>query len=262
MRLDVTTNFDQAIAKLGEWQGHIPGVMAQAINDTAFAVRKGLQDELDARLDRVTPYIRNSPFVDQAQPGRLTATVSLAYQGGKGVDPDRVLQPNVHGGPRGFKAAERALQRAGILPNGYQIVPGQGAPLDAYGNMRRGLIVQILSWFSAYGEQGYSANATAATRQRRTKMGRTESGFRTIRGSAYFVAYGALRDGRGSHLAPGIYSKTGIHGVDIKPVVMFVKRTSYTPRVDFYGVGERIAAEAFPRRFRYRYRSALEARAD
>lgn len=262
MQINVFHNFDQVTAKLKQWHGHIPGATAAALNDTAFAIRKAEQEEMTRVFDRVTPYMRNSVFVEKATPFRLVASIAPEYMGGKGVDPQRVLRAGVMGGQRKDKAAERALQRAGILPKGFQMVPGEAAPLDAYGNIKAGFLVQILSYMRAFGEQGYKANATDRTKARREKRGRTASGYATINGVAYFVAYGKLRDGKGQHLAPGIYSKTGIHGIDIKPVLMFVRRGTYRVRLDYAGVGLRVADETFGRRFRYRYRQAIESRGE
>lgn len=262
MRLDVSHNIDVQIARLGDLLADVTIVTAKALNDTGFAVRAAEQELLGQVFDRVTPYISKSVLVDQATPERLEASVAAQYLGGKGVDPDRILAPHIDGGPRGDKAAERALQRAGILPQGYQIVPGAGAPLDAFGNLQRGFVVKILSWFQAFGQQGYSANMTAATRKRRERLGRTASGYRTIQGASYFVAHGKLRgNARDGHLAAGIYTKTGIHGSDIKPVLLFVRRGQYSRTLDWGGVAERVVAEAFPRRFRFRYRSQLESQA-
>ncbi|KQP39667.1 hypothetical protein ASF44_08005 [Pseudorhodoferax sp. Leaf274] len=255
-------NIDEQIARLGDRLSDIADVTAQALNDTGFAVRAAEQQLLGEAFDRVTPYISKSVLVEQATPDRLEVGVAAQYLGGKGGDPDRILAPHIDGGRRGDKASERALQRAGILPQGYQIVPGAGAPLDPYGNVQRGFIVKIMSWFQAFGQQGYSANMTPATRKRREKLGRTASGYRTIQGTSYFVAYGSLRGSpRDSHLAPGIYSKTGIHGVDIKPLLLFVQRGQYSRTLDWGGVAQRTVSEAFPRRFRYRYRTKLEAQA-
>lgn len=259
LRIDATAAIEQSIDRLQQWQGQIPRATAQALNDTAFAIRAAEQQELASAFDRVTPYVQRSVLVQQATADDLEARVAADDLGGKGGSVDRILTPHIVGGGRPDKASERALQRAGILPRGYQVVPGAGAPLDPYGNVQRGLVVKIMSWFAAFGQQGYSANMTDATRRRRMKMGRSEGGYRTIRGEAYFVAYGSLRDGRGSHLAPGIYRKSGTHGADVKPILMFVRRATYAARLDWYGTAQRVAAEAFPRRFRYRYRSAIEA---
>ncbi|PZP97517.1 MAG: hypothetical protein DI587_17110 [Variovorax paradoxus] len=261
MQINIAHDIDEQIARLGGRLARVAGVTAQALNDTGFAVRAAEQRLVGDAFDRVTPYIVKSVLVEQATPDRLEVGVAAEYLGGKGVDPDRILAPHIDGGRRGDKASERALQRAGILPQGYQIVPGAGAPLDAFGNVQRGFVVKILSWFQAFGQQGYSANLTQAGRARRERRGRTAIGYRTMLGTGYFVAYGRLRDGKGSHLAPGIYSKTGIHGVDVKPLLMFVRRGNYSRTLEWGGVAQRTVAEAFPRRFRYRYRSAVEAQA-
>jgi hypothetical protein len=178
---------------------------AQALNDVGFKSRANLQAEMDAKFDRVTPYIRRSPRVTPATPETLEARIDLAYQGGKGVDPDKVLQAEIFGGSRHLKGSERALQRVGILPVGYSVVPGEACPLDQYGNIKGSFLVQLISYFQAFGEQGYKANMTDKRKAKLAKAGVNANGFKTINGVVYFVAYGKLRSGPTQHLAPGIH---------------------------------------------------------
>lgn len=230
---------------------------SQAINDVAFKVRAAEQAEMDARFDRVTPYIRRSIRVDMANPETLVARVSPKYMGGKGVEPQKILQAEVFGGPRRQKASEKALQRVGILPSGYSIVPGEACPLDQYGNIKGSFLVQLISYLQAFGEQGYRANMTDKRKSNLAKAGRTASGYKTLNGVVYFVSYGRLRGGRTNHLAPGIWSKTGIHGVDVKPILMFVRAGNYASRFDFFGVGEKEIARSFRPAFTARLDAAL-----
>jgi hypothetical protein len=235
---------------------------SKALNDAGFEARKVIQASLDTSFDRVTPYIKRSIQVDRATPDNLVATVEPKYMGGKGVDPQNILQASVFGGQRKHKASERAFARVGILQPGYSIVPGKQCPLDRYGNIKGSFMVQLISYFQAFGEQGYKANMTAKRKAKLANVGRTATGFKAINGVAYFLSHGKLRSGRGgSHLPYGIWSKTGTHGADVKPIIMFVKRPSYRARLDFFGKPVRAAIDKFNPRLRYHMRTILEAKA-
>lgn len=227
----------------------------QAINDTAFKARKDMQAEMRAVFDRPTNYIVSSVKVEQATLTNGVATVVPTYKGGKGIEPTKVLAAEVYGGPRRLKRAEVALQRAGILPAGYFTVPGGGAkPLfDQYGNLKASFIVQLLTYFKAMGEQGYKANMSDKRKAKLANKGRSAGGFVTINGVEYFVAFGKLRGGKTEHLAPGIWSRTGVHGVDVKPILMFVKQPSYRKRLnlDAFASADLLQAQ-YAKNFAYR----------
>lgn len=261
MKINVKLDFDKARKLLARLSGpETKQAMAKALTDSAFEARKVIQAEMDRSFDRVTPYVRRSIRVEPASPVRLEAVVEPRYMGGKGVDPQNILHASIFGGARKHKRSEVAFQRAGILPFGYSIVPGEACPLDEYGNIRGGFIVQLISYFKAFGEQGYKANMTDRRKKSLAKYGRTERGYKTINGVVYFIAYGRLRDSRAPHLHPGIWAKSGIHGVDLKPILMFVKRPTYRQRLDFFDRPVKAALAKFNPRLRYHMRNILEGR--
>lgn len=235
--------------------------VSKALTDAGFEGRKVLQAEMEKSFNGLTPYMKRSIQVEKATPEKLLAIIEPKYMGGKGVDPKNVLHAEIFGGNRKHKASERAFASAGILPGGYSIVPGQQCPLDQYGNIKAGFIVQLISYFQAFGEQGYKSNMTKRRKANLAKAGKTESGYKTINGVAYFVSYGKLRSGAGGvHLPPGIWSKTGIHGVDVKPILMFVRQPSYRKRLDFFGKPKEAAVAKFNTRLRFHMRTLLERR--
>lgn len=243
---------------------------AKALNDTGFEIRRAMQDEMRAVFDRPTDYILRSPFVRMATAARLSVTIEPTYMGGKGIDPQKILNAQTWGGRRRDKRSEVALKRAGILPAGYQAaIPDEarGGPYpgsdDGKGNLRGPFLVQLISYFQAFGEQGYKANMSTKGYLR------VHRGTKKQAGRRYFVAYGKTRGGpritqkgeqdeRTAHLAPGIWAASGTGGADVRPVLMFVRPgRGYLPRFDMDKVAKRADATAYlERRIRYRLREA------
>ena len=260
MRIELKTDFSKALQLIKQLKGvEMRRALANALNDAAYEARKTIQMEMDSSFDRVTPYIRKSVFVTLASADKLTATIEPRYLGGKGVDPQQVLEASIFGGSRKVKRSETAFRKAGILPAGFSIVPGQACPLDQYGNVKGAFIVQLITYFQAAGEQGYKANMTDKRKAKLANAGRS-AGYKSINGVVYFVAYGRLRGGRTSHLAPGIWAKSGTHGSNVQPILMFVRQPNYIKRLDFFGKPVKAATDKFNPRLRYHMRLILEAK--
>lgn len=247
---------------------------AKALNDTAFEVRRAMQEEMRAVFDQPTDYILRSPKFVQATPAKLSIYVAptngradrLASTGGKGgIDPQKILDAQTWGGRRADKRIESALRRSGILPNGFQTAiphdPFPGSD-DGKGNLKGSFVGQLLSYLQASSEQGYRANMTDK------RKAAVHKGNKRSAGRRYFVTYGNLRSGarttakgdfdvRTSHLAPGIWAASGTGGVDVRPVVMFVKAGRYQPLFDMDSVAKRADVENYlARRIRFRIREA------
>ncbi len=250
------------------------GSYVKALNDTAFEIRRAMQDEMRAVFDSPTDYVLRSPKFVKATPGKLSVYIAptngradnLSSTGGKaGIDPQRILDAQTWGGRRADKRIESALRRAGILPNGYQTaIPAQPFPGsdDGKGNLKGSFVGQLVSYLQASAEQGYRANMTDK------RKAAVHKGSKRASGRRYFVSYGKLRSGarttakgdfdvRTSHLAPGIWAASGTGGADVRPVVMFVKAGRYQPRFDMDKVAKRADAENYlARRIRFRIREA------
>lgn len=258
--LKMTSNLSAFNRQIEDARKQVRFATMRAVNDVANAVRQAQQDAMVSVFDRPTPFVVKSLWVQYATRDNLVARVYPRYPGGKSVDPVNVLYPEVQGGSRKLKRSERALQAAGILPRGFYTAPGSGAPLDAYGNVRGSFIVQLITYFQAAGEQGYRANMTAKRKTRLAKFGRSAGGARMIGGVQYFVSYGRLRgEAKSKHLAPGIWSRTGIHGVEVKPILMFVRRPMYRSRLDYLAIARRTVGEVYAGAFRARLADALRS---
>lgn len=234
---------------------------ADALNDTAFMLRKEVQADMAKTFDRPTPYVLRSVLVQKALANRLVARIAPTGIGGKGIDPQKILHAEAEGGPRRDKRSELALRAAGILPSGYQTaIPSEPFPGsdDGRGNIKGGFIVRLLAYFQAFGEQGYKANMTKRRKEKLANKSVSAAGFMTINGVQFFVSYGALRGGKAGHLAPGIWARSGTHGVNVRPVLMFVQSPNYTVRLNLANVLKATDAQAhFEKRLRYRIRLAL-----
>jgi hypothetical protein len=226
---------------------------ATALTRTAVEVRSAAQAELVRSIDRPTPYTQRQMRYIGATADNLNAAVGFDIEAitdirgnvsryssaGKGNTPaSKYLGPVVEGGGRHVKRFERALQAAGAMPQGWHAVPGVGAKLDAYGNISRGQIAQIVSQVGTELLRGYSNTLSKTDRtKRRRAFGRSGG------------QYVALPQGRGK-LKPGIYLSEGRdfgarlgygRSGRLVPVLIFVRSTTYAARFDFYGVTQRVA---------------------
>lgn len=229
----------------------------RALNQAAYQATQATSREIGKVFDRPTNWVKRSVRYVKASRKTQTemhATVDFDFWGNKqGVTVSQVLNAQIYGGQRRLKRHEIALQKIGVLPQGMFIVPGEAAKRDAYGNMSAGQINQIMAWFQAFGQQGYQANTTQATRDKRRRGTRKTYGFE------YFV----VRDGdvrtwrrgtnevRGRHkMQPGVYTRTFTgFGSAIKPVMIFVRFARYRQRLDFYGLATRTAQTEFSAKF-------------
>lgn len=215
---------------------------AVALTRTAWGVTVAESAEAGKVFDRPAPQTLKAFAVEKATKENLTAVVSMKGRD-QGLPADEYLMPEVLGGARPMKRSEIMLQAAGILPTGMQTAPGRGAKLDAYGNMARGQLAQILSYFQTYGITTLNSprmNMTAAKSARLKKIG------------AYFVVSPA---GRKTALAPGIWQRAGAGS--IKPIIMFIKPPNYRQRFNFEKVAEQHVQDTFSGQFEQAYADAV-----
>lgn len=230
--------------------------IATALTRAAMQGKRAAQVEMAQSFDRPTPYALGGVYVRMATAGRLEAEVGVAdYAWTKsGTPAAKFLGPGVQGGGRHIKRFELALQASGAMPKGWQSVPATGpnsaARFDAFGNISRGQLVQILSQVGAELTAGYRRSLPRHMRGEDAKRARATA---TKRRRAFGRAggqYVALPQGRGK-LKPGIYlagardfgAKWGLGRTGrLEPVLLFVRSTSYRPRFDFYGTVNQAAA--------------------
>lgn len=230
IKIDGLDKVEKSIQELGR---QFPVAVAKALTFTAERVKARLVSEMSTVFDRPTPYTLNSLYLKSATVSSLTSEVFLKDKMSKGPAASDWLGPEIFGGDRKAKRSEKAFQFRGVLPSGMYAMPGANAELDAYGNMSRGQIMRMLSYFKAAEmTAGYGANTSAEKKASMAKGTRSSLG----------ITYFALTKKRG-RLLPGIYSKVAGR---IKPVMIFTKKPSYKPRFHFYKVGEATVNKEWP----------------
>jgi len=226
------------------------GAVATALTRTAKAVRDKLKEKAPADIDRPTPFTMRTFFFRGANANKLEARVWFGNEYGEGGEKGRFLTPIVEGaGTRRLKRFERALMNAGVMPPGTFAVPASGARLDAYGNVQRSQIAQIVSQVGTELTAGYS-------RTLRRRPGESNKRWGTRRKQAFGKAggqYFAVRQRRGK-LRPGIYLAKGRYfgaslgygrSGQISLVLAFVPRVSYRKQFYFYEIAEQVSQREF-----------------
>jgi hypothetical protein len=231
-------------------QDRWPAILTRAANETAYYVLNKYRQQMPKFLDRPTAFTLNSMYVAKATASKLEATVQWkdSAQGGSA---GRYLQPEVYGGERRHKGFENALQALGLMPKGWFAIPSaNGLPLDAYGNVPRGVIQKILAALKANPETQNKKQV-----QRLKRMGvaglakgiiKTSLNYSKVKGretraaarkAKYFTVLGDSR------LAPGIYERVG---TGIRQVFFFLPATHYKKQFPFYELGQEAARKKFP----------------
>jgi hypothetical protein len=126
------------------------------------------------------------------------------------------------------------------MPKGYYGVPAKGIPLDKYGNLKRGMITQMLSYLKANAD---AAQNTTEESGRRKKW-------------RYFVVRDRARN------AYGIKRRTGYKKASRDEwVIVYVRSSNYeAERLDFEYVGELAIKRHWPRNFAYWRKQIMDQR--
>lgn len=224
MRVRVTADgLDDALASLQQLgAGLAERALADALNHSANQGRQQLRAEMASVFDRPTPWALNSVRILHATPARLEAALWVQDESG-GKNPfsaEDYLLPQVEGGERVTRRSEKYLREAGILPAGRFVVPGAGARLDAYGNIQRGHMMQILSGLKALRRDGSDHSATESKRSLR---------------KGHALAVFVVKRGK---TPIGIAER---RGKDMVMVLAFVRQPQYRERFKFHDVVRRVA---------------------
>jgi hypothetical protein len=230
IQITVTSDIQTTIGRLdAALARHVPFATSLAINRTAKDVQAAFGQEARSAFDRPRPFTvgAGATYLKTSSKHHLVAEV-----GYKDIQA-RYLRWQIAGGQRVQKAFERALSGLGLLPAGYVTTPGAGLRLDAYGNIPRAQIVQIL------GQLKSRASVFGGRGKRVTRQG-------------LFVVMPGAADPRVRHLSPGIWRRIETPGGTdraVLPLVHYADAATYTHRLDLAGVARREVAAKFQAHF-------------
>lgn len=213
-----------ALAKLGD--GLAPRALADALNHSANQARQALRTEMENIFEpKPTPWVLNSIRILHAKPSAAPEAALWVQDQAAGKNPftaEDYLLPQVEGGERIKRRSEGYLRESGILPAGRFVVPAGGARLDAYGNIQKGHMMQILSGLKAMKLLGSDGAATSSKRSLR-------------KGNA--LAFFVLKRGK---TPIGIAER---RGKNVVMVLAFVRQPQYRARFKFHDVVRRVAED-------------------
>lgn len=218
--------------------------LSKTINDSLYSIKDDYIKSFSTIFDKPNmKYLKTAFTVKKSTKTSLAGMIEVSpWDMGKGQTPEAVLLHHVAGGDRPLKRFEKAMIGSGFMGSNMIAVPGAGAKLDQYGNIRGSFSAMLISYFGGYRKAGFDGNMKQATRDKMARMGKSKKQAKKINGVVYFMS-------KGGKFARGIWSKTGTHGSRVMPVVLFVRTPNYKKRFDFYGIADRNIQANFKDRY-------------
>ena len=251
VRFNLTTNMPDVIRQIEAIGPKGKSVLRESMNRAGEWAQTDVTREMRKVFDRPVAFTLRSLRLYHASTTSMRVTLWFRQ---RTADADKPwAMPQIRGGERTMKPMELRLQRMGLLPLGWMVVPGAAAPMDAFGNMSRGEISRILNVLGTFTEGGYN-KANAKTKER-LRNGNAKKG---VYGFEYFVNP-ATGPGRQQHLLPGLYRRVYTRfGTSLKPMMVFVNGARYRARLDFFGIVRATMNRRIPSEFDKAMRSLLE----
>lgn len=255
MTFDFSELKTKVIDPLGASERRIRAGVATGLTRVAIQVRDAEVREMRDVFDRPTPYTLNSMYVKPANAISGEASTGIKDNVGGSRSAVSWLRWQILGGLRTQTAFERLLTSSGAMRDEQRMVPAKGAKLDAYGNVSRGQLVQILSQLRIESSTGSARSLprivpSDTKREARLKANKIRRALGRAGGQ-----YIAFPDGRG-RLKPGIYmtegrdfgAKLGFgRKAGILPVLLFVTKAEYEAgRFDFLYVAQNTIRRVLP----------------
>ena len=209
----------------------VPYAASTALTRTAqHAAKIELPAEMRSVFGNPVAYTLNSLRIEPATKDTLSARV-MVKTSAAGVAPENFLFPQVEGGGRKHKRSEAAMRYAGVLGSGEFAMPGDGLSLDANGNVKGADVRTILAAMKNIG-------AASAHRSRTGKR---------IRQGGKLANDLFVGKPNGGNRPDGIWRREGQR---IRALFVFTNDApTYSKRLDFTGVVQRVALERFQPEF-------------
>lgn len=223
--MQITSNLDHIIAETRKLHPQFRFAAAVALTRTAKDAERALYSEMGRVWNAPTPFSLRSLFTKPATKADLTASVEIKDQfpSKAMLSPDETYRHQYEGGRRRRKASELWFERAGLISSSESLAPSAGIRLDAYGNISRGMLMQIISQLRL-GLDPYQWKS----KSRRSTANRKRSG-------EFFWS-------RGGHLSRGVWMRRGRGVIQVlKPV----PHHTYSVRMDM----DRISTAVFDAKF-------------
>lgn len=240
MRFDVRGTIKPIIDDLNsQSQKQVPFATALALTRTAQFSGRKITEEMPRVFNRPTAYTKNAVFIRPATKANLKAEMLIKDESTKAVPAIKWLAPQIYGGGREAKRFELLLRAKGVLDPSQYVVPAAGAKIDAYGNVSRGQLQQILSQLGASRDPLQNRTARSKRRNRRARQ------------------FFALTKPWGK-LKPGIYERIGFaFGSAVRPVFVFIRQPRYKQRLRFFEIADQTSKMRFPIEFTLAMRQAI-----
>ena len=220
--------FDRKIKAFARTPEAIERAVTYAAIDTATQMKATLDNHVERKFDRPTPYIAKRGLKVKYPRGKMgngadKAGVYYEFFGRSGMSPESVMKPHVFGGPRRKKASERRLGEL-VGDSSIWAIMGDSAPRNQYGNIPGARYSQMLSGFGLI----ETARSSRGSGERNRSKAATSSNYFLKRKPGYYL----IMERRGKS-AP-------------KPMLLLTRRTpNYKKRYDFFGVGRTRGQQAF-----------------
>jgi hypothetical protein len=287
--LTVRVDLEPMKAQMNDLQREqVPFAASLALTGVAGHAQASTVEQIRAKLHMPTRYTLDALFIKPARKDKLESMVYVKDGKGarrytdsrfpslgsqfvaEGLNAKKVIGHLFKGGSRDWKGIEWRFKERGLLPRGMAMVPGDGCPLDANGNVAKDFLMQMLAYFEAFRDtkQNMSADRRSEYLKRQTQIaGRpANSAGAIINGIEYFVSRGkgqwfgggSWKRGRLQHLPPGIWQRVQ-HGRSgrsfVRPMLMFVRQpTGYRRYFDL----EATAQQAMARHWQAEWNRAFE----
>jgi len=234
---------------------------SRALNDVAKSVVTAERQHVASIFKGPTPRTLNAVKVfSGAKRDNLEVVIGVddgvgrkefKAMGKKGtITPAKYLLAQIMGGQRAPKRFEKALISIGAMdPGDSAVFAKRSEALDAYGNLSGAHLTQIISYFRTVKAEGYGGMMSKA---RKMKMMKGQ-----LKGMKWGKAY--FRGGGKTGLPDGIWERHYPNGTAeksfIRPILIYVRGTSYRPVFKF----KEVASGVIAREWKQKFDSALAA---